>query len=263
MTFDGSGLPSGSTSSLVFVVVQLDDPHPAASCFEHVLAWGSAQPGAARIIHKGCETPWAFTETYGTYTAMKPTRPWPVGRMAMLSANITKHGVDVRMNGSPDYSWKAPANVPTNTVPQKTAMIGGAPWWGAQAGWPGLIGEVIVLSGEISTTERGKVEQYLIRKWNIHEVTPAKPSVRPHATPLPRGRSRSCCLSIDITPRVPWRGPVTGIERVPIARRSPLRRGTCTDHFCDKGRCRVMSCLPSRRHQPVPSPPSTNSRTWV
>jgi hypothetical protein len=162
-----SRLPSGTDPSTVFVVVRLDDVDAAKSCFEHVLAWGSAQPGAARILHKGCSTLMAYVETYGTGTTITPTKAWPIGRTALLSASITKSGLDVRMNGSPSYSWTAPADVPTNTASHQPFTVGGALWWGGSAGWVGLIGEVAVLSGAVSPADRNDVEQYLVRKWSI------------------------------------------------------------------------------------------------
>lgn len=165
MIFDGRGLPSGSTPSLIFVAARLDDPDAAKSCFDHVLAWGSDRPGAGRIIHKGCGTRGAFAETFGTYLDMKPTKPWPVGQMGVLSADITGPRIDVRMNGVRSYSWTAPSKIRTDTVPRQAAMIGGAPWAGNTTGWIGLIGEVIVLSGKIGAADRDGVERYLIRKW--------------------------------------------------------------------------------------------------
>ncbi|WP_322767505.1 fibronectin type III domain-containing protein [Frankia sp. Cr1] len=167
LTFGDSRLPSGSEPSTLFVVARLDDPNAAASCFEHLLAWGSAQPGGARIVYKGCSTPMGYVETYDTNKTMQPTKEWPVGKMALLSATVTKAGIGVRMNGSPSYSWATPSDVQTNTAPRQTVMVGGAPWWKTQAGWVGSIGELVVLSGEISTGQQAEVEQYLIRKWSI------------------------------------------------------------------------------------------------
>jgi hypothetical protein len=167
LIFNGSKLPSGSATSTTFVVVRLDDSKAATSCFGHVLAWGAARTGGARMIHKGCSTAMAYAETYDSASAMQPTRTWPVGQMSMLAASIGKSGVKVRMNGEPDYSWKPPSKTSINTVAQKPAMVGGAPWWGVRNGWVGLIGEVIVLSGRVSTTDSQAVEQYLIRKWHL------------------------------------------------------------------------------------------------
>jgi hypothetical protein len=166
MIVDGRRLPSESTPSLVLVAARLDDPLAASSCFAHVLAWGSGEPGAARIIHKGCGEASAYGETYGTYTAMKPRKAWPVGRMALLSVEFTKSRVDVRMNGAPDYSWTAPADLQTRTLPQPDARIGSAAW-APNAGWKGLIGEVIILAGNVDPADRDQVERYLIRKWSI------------------------------------------------------------------------------------------------
>lgn len=167
LTFDGSQLPSGSTESTAFVVVREDDPHAPSSCFAHVLAWGANRTGQARAVLKGCSTNMAYLDTFDTWTAMKPAKPWPTGQVALLTATVTRSAVEVRMNRRPDYTWPIPAATPLVTGIRQAAAIGGAPWWRDSAGWIGLIGEVIVLSGPLGTGDRNRVEQYLARKWGI------------------------------------------------------------------------------------------------
>lgn len=164
---DGGRLPSGTVGSEVFAVVELQDPGAATSCFEHVIAWGAPQTGAARMIYKGCGTQLAYADTFNTYPLMQPAVNWPQGRPSLVAAAFTPSGVTVRMDGSADYTWPRPSDTPGSTGSQKAAMVGGAPWWVTRNGWKGLIGEVIVLSGQVSAGDEQAVEKYLIRKWDV------------------------------------------------------------------------------------------------
>jgi hypothetical protein len=84
-----------------------------------------------------------------------------------VTAEITGSGITVWMDGSLDYSWANPHGVATDTSPQASAMVGGAPWWGDSDGWVGRIGEIIVLSGNVSTGDMQTVDAYLLREWDI------------------------------------------------------------------------------------------------
>ena len=167
LLLDGDRLPSGTTPSVIFAITQLDDPRAATDCFDHILAWGTNRTGEGRMIYKGCLTALAYAETFNTYPLMHPRYAWPQDQPVLVTAEITGSGVSVWMNGSPDYSWRNPPGVVTDTVPQKTAMVGGAPWWGDSYGWVGRIGEIIVLSGNVTAQNVSAVDEYLIRKWDI------------------------------------------------------------------------------------------------
>lgn len=167
LLLDGDRLPSGTTPSVIFAVAQLGDPRAATDCFDHILAWGTNQTGEGRMIYKGCGTALAYAETFNTETLMHPRDVWPVGRSALVTAEITGSGVSVLMDGAPDYSWRNPPGVVTDTVAQRAAMVGGAPWWGDSNGWDGLIGEVVVLAGNVSARDVSAVDGYLLRKWGI------------------------------------------------------------------------------------------------
>jgi hypothetical protein len=167
LLMDGDRLPSGTTPSVIFAVAQLDDPRAAADCYEHLLSWGTAITGEARMIYKGCSTTLAYAETFNTYPLMHPRYAWPQGRPVLVTAEITGSGISVWMDGSLDYSWRNPPGVVTDTVPQETAMVGGALWWGDSDGWVGRIGEIVVLSGNVSAQNVRTVDEYLLRKWGI------------------------------------------------------------------------------------------------
>jgi len=167
LLLDGDRLPSGATPSVIFAVAQLDDPRAAADCFDHILAWGTNQTGEGRMIYKGCSTTLAYAETFNTYPLMHPRYAWPRGKPVLVTAEISGSGVSVWMDGSLDYSWRNPPGVVTDTRPQETAMVGGAPWWGDSYGWAGLIGEIVVLSGNVSAGSVRAVDEYLLRKWGI------------------------------------------------------------------------------------------------
>lgn len=167
LIFDGNRLPSGSQPSVIFAVAELDDPAAAGHCFEHLLAWGTGRTGEARMIYKGCYTTLATAETFNTYPLMHPKDAWPQGHPALVTAEITGSGITVWMDGSLDYSWANPHGVATDTSSQASAMVGGAPWWSDSDGWVGRIGEIIVLSGNVSTGEMQTVDAYLLRKWGI------------------------------------------------------------------------------------------------
>ena len=164
---DGERLPSGATPSVIFAVAQLDDPNAATDCFEHLLAWGVGAAGEARMIYKGCATTLAYAETYNTYSLMHPRYTWPQAQPVLVTAEITGSGISVWLDGSFDYSWKNPQGVVTDTHLQKAAMIGGAPWWGDSDGWVGEIGEIGILSGNVSAEQINAVDEYLLRKWDI------------------------------------------------------------------------------------------------
>jgi hypothetical protein len=167
LLLDGDRLPSGSTPSVIFAVAQLDDPRAATDCYEHLLAWGTAGTGEARMIDKGCSTTLAYAETYNTWPLMHPRYAWPRDQPVLVTAEISGSGISVRMDGSPDYSWRNSPGVVTDTRPQKTAMVGGALWWGDSDGWVGRIGEIVVLSGNVSAQSVRAVDEYLLRKWGI------------------------------------------------------------------------------------------------
>jgi hypothetical protein len=167
LVLDGGRLPSGSTPSEVFAVVELQDPDAATSCFEHVIAWGSAKTGAARMLYKGCQNQLAYADTFNTYSLMRPMTQLPQGQPTLLTAAFSSTGDTVRVDGATDYSWPAPTDIAFNTRSSRTAMVGGAAWWGAKDGWIGLIGEVVVLSGRVSADDERAVERYLIRKWGV------------------------------------------------------------------------------------------------
>jgi hypothetical protein len=167
LLLDGGRLPSGTTPSVIFAVARLDDPRAATDCFDHILAWGANTTGEGRMIYKGCRTTLAYAETFNTNPLMHPRYAWPREQPVLVTAEITGSGVSVQMDGSPDYSWRNPPGVVTDTVPQETAMVGGAPWWGDSYGWVGLIGEIVVLSGNVSAGSVRAVDGYLLRKWGI------------------------------------------------------------------------------------------------
>jgi hypothetical protein len=167
LAFDGTGLPEGAAPSTIFVVARLVDLDPTNSCFAHVLAWGANASAAARSVHKGCETALAYVDTFDTYEAMQPTKPWPEGKTALLSAIVTESRVRVRMDGVSSYSWSAPAGLFVNTAPAQTFTVGGAQWWGNEAGWTGLICEIVILSGRVNAADYRQIEGYLARKWSI------------------------------------------------------------------------------------------------
>jgi hypothetical protein len=167
LLLDGGRLPSGSTPSVIFAVARLDNPRAAADCYQHLLAWGTAGTGEARMIYKGCSTTLAAAETFNTYPLMHPRYAWPREQPVLVTAEITGSGISVWMDGSPDYSWRNPPGVVTDTRQQEAAMVGGAPWWGDSDGWVGLIGEIVVLSGDVSAGSVRAVDEYLLRKWGI------------------------------------------------------------------------------------------------
>lgn len=166
---NGVQLPSGSTTSTVFIVAAQDDPAPGSSCYHNLLAWGTNQRTQGRVVHKGCRTSLAYGETYDTWQLQRPTLSWPIGKPAELTVTTSRASVAVRMNGVDSYTWLAPATAQTNTVPDSEANIGGAPW-GHDEGWVGRLFELIVVSGDIPPAKRDSIEKYLITKYGLTPV---------------------------------------------------------------------------------------------
>ena len=164
LSLPATTLPIGSESSAVYLVVRQQDPVPDVSCFRVALAWGSGQNNSARLVHKGCGTPLAFAETFGTWVATYPTQPWPQKQTAILRANYTAAGVEVELNGKPSYAWKTSTAFPLATASAPTATIGGAEW-DPNGAWLGKIAEVIVLSSIPSPGQDDDIQTYLSRKW--------------------------------------------------------------------------------------------------
>jgi hypothetical protein len=164
LLMDGRGLPTGT--STVFVVAAQDDPRPDLSCFRHVLAWGSPQPGQGRILHKGCRTSAAFAETFGSYQLQQPTLDWPTGQPALVSAVFDGDGTGLRLDEAPSYRWTAPPQLRRAAVPGPSAVLGAAPW-DLQAGWQGRIGEVVVIDRALTGAETTSMEDYLTTKWQV------------------------------------------------------------------------------------------------
>jgi hypothetical protein len=167
LVLNGDRLPLGATPSVIFAVAQLDDPLAATDCYDHVIAWGTSQTATARMLYKGCHTALASVDTFNTNALMHPVNAWPEGVPTLVTAEISGFSATVMMNGALDYTWQIPPDVATNTQPQATAMVGGAPWWGDTDGWIGKIGEIVVLSGNVSAVDINAVDEYLLHKWGI------------------------------------------------------------------------------------------------
>jgi hypothetical protein len=141
LSVDGRSFPLGNQPSTVVVVAAQDDPAPETSCFHNLLSWGAGEGGQARILYKGCHTSLAFAETGGTDVEQHPTRPWPIGRPAVMSAVVDGAGTSVRLDGVPSYQWAAPTSPDMNAISTSGVRVGGT-GWDPDARWVGRIGEV-------------------------------------------------------------------------------------------------------------------------
>ncbi|HEY6798829.1 MAG TPA: AbfB domain-containing protein, partial [Kineosporiaceae bacterium] len=159
---DVAKLPTGTTPSAVYVVAVEEDAAPAQNCYRHVIAWGTAATGGARILDKGCQTALAYLETFNTWSKMAPTKNWPTGSAAVVDGTVTATGVTANVNGVGSYTFPSGARTGTGG-----ATLGGAPWWGTGATWHGRIAEVIVLGTAPSSTDNATIERYLARKWGV------------------------------------------------------------------------------------------------
>lgn len=166
LTANDRDFPTGDTPSTVVIVAAQDDPSPETTCFHNLFSWGTGSLGQARIIHKGCETSLAFAETFETHFAQRPTRPWPTGRPAVVSAVFEAGRTTVRLDGAPSYRWSATPKQRMNTVPGGVMSVGGALWEKA-AGWQGRIGEIFVFDRVLTTAELNAIEDYLGAKWQV------------------------------------------------------------------------------------------------
>jgi hypothetical protein len=166
LSMDDSGFPAGNTPSTVLVVAAQDDPSGDVTCFHNLLSWGTDGFGQARILHKGCGTSLAYAETWGTYIDQRPTKSWPVGQAALVTADFDETGTSVRLNGAFSYRWQAPASRRMNTINHGGVSIGGV-LWDARGGWVGRIGEIIVFNRVLTPDEQKSMEQYLASKWQL------------------------------------------------------------------------------------------------
>jgi hypothetical protein len=171
-TFNGNGawyqlnvakLPTGTTTSTVYVVAVQEDSKPTQSCYRHIIAWGATGTGNARIVDKGCNTANAYLDTFNTWSKMAPTKSWPTGSAALFDGAVTSNTVTAAMNGVSSYTYQGAARTGTAAG----AILGGAPWWGNTATWQGRIAEVIVLNTAPSATDNQAIRQYLARKWGV------------------------------------------------------------------------------------------------
>jgi hypothetical protein len=161
-----TAFPLGRQPATVLAVAAQDDPAPESKCWHNLLSWGVTQTGKARIVYKGCYTSLAFAETFGTADKQKPTKGWPVGEAAVLTAVFDGAGTSVRLNGAFSYRWVALPGQQMNTAGQAGVMLGAAPF-NLEAGWVGRIGEVIVIDRLLRPEEVRSVERYLAGKWNL------------------------------------------------------------------------------------------------
>ncbi|HEY6794033.1 MAG TPA: hypothetical protein VI248_05050 [Kineosporiaceae bacterium] len=164
LLLDARGFPN-RTSTVVVVAAQ-DDPRPDLSCFRHIVAWGVQKLGQARILHKGCNSAFAFAETFGTWQQQVPRLMWPTGQPAVISAVFAGDGTMARIDETESYRWNAPPDTRRTVGPGDLAAIGAAPW-DLQAGWKGRIGELMVFARVLTTAEIKSVEDYLTTKWQV------------------------------------------------------------------------------------------------
>jgi hypothetical protein len=170
LTMGTRDLPTGKKPSTVFAVAVLDDSLPARSCFRNLVGWGVAQTGAGRVLHKGCQVPFAFAETYQTFNRQAPTQIWSSGQPAVVTALFRPRDVALRMNGATSYDWQAPADLSMNTSTDGTLTLGAAPW-DLNAGWLGRIGEFIIIDHALDDAQVKAIENYLSTKWQLTLAT--------------------------------------------------------------------------------------------
>lgn len=167
LRLDGRALPAGNRPATVLVVAAQDDPSGTTSCFRSVLSWGTSKRAQARVMHKGCQTTLAFAETYDTWDVQQPTKSWPTGRAAVLTAVYDSAGVTVRLDGALSYRWDAVPSDRTNTVAAQDGQVGAAAWEADNAGWVGRIGEVVIFDRLLTPPELTTMEKYLATKWQL------------------------------------------------------------------------------------------------
>jgi hypothetical protein len=166
LTVAESGFPAADSPSTVLAVAAQDDPAPDTTCFRNLLSWGSDKVGRARIIHKGCGTPLAFAETYGTWVDQAPTLTWPTGRPTVVSAVFEAGRSTLRLDGALSYRWSGPRTQRMNTATGGVVSLGGAAW-DAPGSWRGRIGEIVVFDRVLTATELRAVEDYLGARWQV------------------------------------------------------------------------------------------------
>lgn len=166
LTADDRTYPDDDRPATVLVVAAQDDPNSTTTCFHNLLSWGTGKPLHARIIHKGCGTPLAFAESYGTWVEQRPTQAWPTGRAAVLSAVFLGEETSVRLDGTPSYRWGKTLDQSLQTESSGVMSFGGAAW-DPQGGWQGRIGEVIVFARALHPREVQAMEDYLAAKWQV------------------------------------------------------------------------------------------------
>jgi hypothetical protein len=165
MFADGRSFPAGDKPSTVLVVAAQDDGSPDVTCFHNLLSWGVARVGGARILHKGCKTPLAFAETWGTHVFQNPTQGWPTGQAALVSAVFDDTETSLRLDGTLSYTWKAKRDQRMDTDVGSFGLGGAS--WDAKGGWIGRIGEIVVFNRLLSVEELRSVERYLAVKWHL------------------------------------------------------------------------------------------------
>jgi hypothetical protein len=101
---------------------------------------------------------------------------WPaetltiVGAISDPSNGTAASRQRIRINGGTEYANNTETNTPSNSNPSYTLQIGRA---GNSAGsFSGSIAEVVIASGQVSSTIREKIEGYLAWKWGIEGSLP-------------------------------------------------------------------------------------------
>jgi hypothetical protein len=163
LAFPAAALPTGADESTVYASVAMDDPRSGATCFAVLISWGVPRLNASREIHKGCQTSFAYADTFGTWKQATPTKRWGGGAQT-IRADFAAGAVSLWMNGKASYVLPEPAGMTLATGVSATALLGAAPW-DLHQGWRGRIGEVIVLSAPPTSVEDAAITGYLTRKW--------------------------------------------------------------------------------------------------
>ncbi|MFM7537534.1 MAG: LamG-like jellyroll fold domain-containing protein, partial [Acidimicrobiales bacterium] len=186
-TFDGvddsyildvTKLPRGTTPATVFTVAVQDSTTPVSDGTRTVVSWGDAGIGQARSLIKGPGSAFAYLDTGATTFAMPASLQWPTAQPALVDADFSAATVRARVGGALSYQSATMAN---NTG-SAGARVGGSPWSAAQH-WQGRIAEVIVVEGTLTTTQIGRVQAYLTRKWALSSSLPAE-ALRAGSAPL-------------------------------------------------------------------------------
>ncbi|MBI4944691.1 MAG: fibronectin type III domain-containing protein, partial [Actinobacteria bacterium] len=166
MLLTPSLLPTGTTASTAFHVVQLTDTSPATSGYRTVLGWGTASTNAKRIFAKDTGSAAMFADAHGNgYSSPGSFTP---SQTTVAVAEYAASTVRTARDGIAPASGSAAA-FSTGTT---NAFLGG---WSGGSLWQGPIPEVVVLASTLTDSQRRTVEEYLARKWSV-TVTPAAPT---------------------------------------------------------------------------------------